>query len=114
MSGPPLNRELSPTSTLQPQAPGSDQSRTRSEAASTDVDITELEKKRSPTEDEFDEKAGFKGKSKQLADGRFEDRGIHEVEDEGEMKQVRVVMEQKSGKELIAEMSGGPYTTPRW
>lgn len=44
----------------------------------------------------------------------YEDRGELEIEEEGTKRKVRVVMEQKSGKELITELSGGPYTQPRW
>lgn len=42
-------------------------------------------------------------------------RGVQEIEDEdGKKKKVKVVLEQKTGRELIRESHGGPYTQPRW
>ena len=83
-----------------------------SESASTEVGDATNEKR------EYMDETGFtdKGKGARFRDDRFEDRGIHEVDDEGnKKKKVRVVMEQKTGKELIAEIEdGGTYTTPRW
>ncbi|WWC90534.1 uncharacterized protein L201_005470 [Kwoniella dendrophila CBS 6074] len=44
----------------------------------------------------------------------YEERGIQEVEDEGQKRKVMVVMEQKTGKEILKDVGGGPYTQPRW
>jgi hypothetical protein len=44
----------------------------------------------------------------------FEDKGLIEVDDEGRKRTMRVVLEQKSGRELLKEVSGGKYTIPRW
>ena len=48
------------------------------------------------------------------SNAEYEEKGVIEIEDEGKKKQVRVVLEQKSGKEMIKELGGGPYTQPRW
>nr|XP_019044875.1 ATP-binding cassette transporter YOR1 [Kwoniella bestiolae CBS 10118]OCF23805.1 ATP-binding cassette transporter YOR1 [Kwoniella bestiolae CBS 10118] len=44
----------------------------------------------------------------------YEERGIQEIEDEGAKRKVMVVMEQKTGKEILKHVDGGPYTQPRW
>lgn len=44
----------------------------------------------------------------------YEDRGEHEVDDDGKVKRVKVVLEKRSGKELVTEIGQGPYTIPRW
>ena len=44
----------------------------------------------------------------------YENKGLIEVEDGGQKRKMRVVLEQKSGKELLKEVSGGTYTMPRW
>lgn len=47
-------------------------------------------------------------------DSGYEDRGEHEVDDEGKKKRVKVVLEKRTGKELVKEIGTGPYTIPRW
>ncbi|KAK8854643.1 hypothetical protein IAR55_003382 [Kwoniella newhampshirensis] len=54
-----------------------------------------------------------KGKSVK-ADGAYEEKGVTEIEDEGVKRQVMVVLEHKTGKELLRDVGGGPYTQPRW
>ncbi|WVQ68434.1 uncharacterized protein L199_006642 [Kwoniella botswanensis] len=44
----------------------------------------------------------------------YEERGIQEIDDEGAKRKVMVVMEQKTGKEILKHVDGGPYTQPRW
>jgi hypothetical protein len=36
-----------------------------------------------------------------------------DLDDEGELRRVRVVLEKKSGKEIIQDVGVGRYTTPR-
>lgn len=49
------------------------------------------------------------------SDSGYEDRGEHEVDDDdGKKKRVKVVLEKKTGKELVKEIGQGPYTIPRW
>lgn len=44
----------------------------------------------------------------------YEERGIVEIEEDGEKRKVMLVVEQKSGKEMFRDVGGGPYTQPRW
>ncbi|WVQ95135.1 hypothetical protein IAU59_002229 [Kwoniella sp. CBS 9459] len=44
----------------------------------------------------------------------YEEKGIQEVDDEGVKRKVMVVLEHKTGKEMLKEVGGGPYTQPRW
>lgn len=46
--------------------------------------------------------------------GDYEERGIVEVEEDGKVRKAMVVVEEKSGKELLRDVAGGPYTTPQW
>jgi hypothetical protein len=56
-----------------------------------------------------DEKLSNDGKDKE-----YEERGLVEIEEDGEKRQVMLVVEQKSGKEMFRDVGGGPYTQPRW
>lgn len=47
-------------------------------------------------------------------DKEYEERGIVEIEEDGEKRKVMLVVEQKSGKEMFRDVGGGPYTQPRW
>jgi hypothetical protein len=44
----------------------------------------------------------------------YEERGMVEIDEDGEKRKVMLVVEQKSGKEMFRDIVGGPYTTPRW
>lgn len=46
--------------------------------------------------------------------GDYEQRGVTELEDDGRMRKVRVVLEKKSGKELLQDVTDGTYTIPKW
>jgi len=77
-----------------------------SSAASTQVANEQTEKSRRPPSESSDENKDD--------DEGYQDKGIIEVEDIGVKRKVRVVLEQKSGKEMLKEVAGGQYTTPRW
>ena len=47
-------------------------------------------------------------------DDKFEKRGTAEVEDEGMKRRVQIVLEKKTGKEILRDLGGGAYTQPRW
>lgn len=47
-------------------------------------------------------------------DKEYEERGLVEIEEDGEKRKVMLVVEQKSGKEMFRDIGGGPYTQPRW
>lgn len=47
-------------------------------------------------------------------DNEYEERGLVEIEEDGEKRKVMLVVEQKSGKEMFKDVGGGPYTQPRW
>lgn len=49
-----------------------------------------------------------------LASNEYEEKGIKEIEEGGDKRQVMVVFEQKSGKELEKPIEEGPFTQPRW
>ena len=65
------------------------------------------EKKGSPQDEQVNEKSGESSKD-------YQEIGMVEIEEYGVSRQVKVVLEQKSGKEVLKEMTGGPYTQPRW
>lgn len=53
-------------------------------------------------------------KVKDESEDGYDDQGLIEVEEDGQKRQVRVVLEHKSGREMLKEVSGGQYTIPRW
>ena len=65
-------------------------------------DVGNNEKRRSDYDDASEDGKGY------------DDKGVVEVEEDGVKRKVRVVLEHKSGKELLKEVAGGEYTTPRW
>jgi hypothetical protein len=113
MSGllPTNNRDLAPV--INEKAGGSSSgSGTRGQASSTHSGSTQVggdevnEKQRSS--DMSDEKI------MSSRNNDYEDKGIVDIEDEGVKRQVRVILENRTGKEVFKEMSGGEYTIPRW
>ena len=102
----PARHEVSPTPTLQQDGVGGHGS--SSKTASTHVSSEDSEKR---TVDEKDVRSHSFDEEEEEG---YEQRGVFDVEDEGKKRKVRVVMEKKSGRELIKEMTGGPYTIPRW
>ncbi|BEI91781.1 uncharacterized protein CcaverHIS019_0406010 [Cutaneotrichosporon cavernicola] len=44
----------------------------------------------------------------------YEERGIIEVDHDGTTRKVKVVVEDKTGKEQFKDAEGGPYSQPRW
>ncbi|GMK55176.1 hypothetical protein CspeluHIS016_0202320 [Cutaneotrichosporon spelunceum] len=44
----------------------------------------------------------------------YEERGIIEVDLDGTTRKVKVVVEDKTGKEQYKDVEGGPYSQPRW
>ena len=51
---------------------------------------------------------------RQAAQLGFDEKGIFDVENDGVRRKVKVVIEQKTGKELVQDISTGEYTVPRW
>ena len=72
-------------------------------------DGKDREKKGVSLEGHYDEKAGSGSSS-----AAYVDKGLIDVDDREGKRKVQVVLEQKSGKELIKELGGGPYSQPRW
>lgn len=53
--------------------------------------------------------------SETSSESGYEDRGEEEIEEEdGKKRKVKVVLEKKSGREVVKDIAGGPYTRPRW
>lgn len=65
------------------------------------------EKLRSPEASEVEDRTN-------LASNEYEEKGIKEIKEGGDKRQVMVVFEQKSGKELEKPIEEGPFTQPRW
>lgn len=60
-----------------------------------------------PSEDEqLNEKAGD--------DDEYAERGVIELDQDGQRRKVMVVVEEKSGREKFKDVKGGPYTMPQW
>jgi len=111
MSTLPTHRDLSPTPTINPgpsttqvdlRPPASDSS------ASTHVAGDDEKGKGTSSDGGYDEKAGVS------SNAAYVDKGLIDIEFEEGKRKVQVVLEQKSGKEMIKELGGGPYTQPRW
>ncbi|ORY35691.1 P-loop containing nucleoside triphosphate hydrolase protein [Naematelia encephala] len=115
----PTHRGESPAPTLHAdpsatQMPSSSAIGGSTRSASTQVgdDDIVVNEKKVPIGDDIDRNQDISDKEALGHD--YEDKGIVEIDDGGERRKVRVVVENRSGKELIKEMSGGPYTEPRW
>jgi hypothetical protein len=115
---PTNNRDVSPTPTAQVGASSSgtynNNIAASTRSGSTQVGGDEDNEKRGS--DIVDEKAGLaaQGRKEGISNGEYLDKGVIDIEDEGRKRQVRVVLENKSGREMFKEMAGGPYTQPRW
>ncbi|WWC71394.1 uncharacterized protein I206_105349 [Kwoniella pini CBS 10737] len=99
----PTVRDPSPSTPSDAVAPSSHSISTRVGAE----DDQELRKKISQA-NTIDEKIGDPSSKE------YDERGIHEIEEEGQKRKVMVVMEQRTGKEILKDVGGGPYTQPRW
>jgi hypothetical protein len=122
----PVHRDVSPDWTLNPLAGGalSASSSENGNDAATQIDEKDqaegsasgsgsmLEKRKTDNDSDGD----MNEKTDTYADrNAYADKGLIEVDDEeGRKRQARLVLEQKSGREMVAEVSGGPYTQPRW
>ncbi len=79
-----------------------------------DNEKDELKKSVSSTGSSENEKAVARAGKPGGSGGAYTEKGLMEIEEQGQKKQVRVVVEAKSGKELIKDVYDGPYTQPRW
>ncbi|EIW68338.1 hypothetical protein TREMEDRAFT_32323 [Tremella mesenterica DSM 1558] len=111
----PVHRTSSQSSTLRPDAPGRTDRLHPSSTQSTTTDVagdgTELGDEKSKWSRENDEEQVEPSGSKR---DEYQEKGVIEVEHEGQTRKLKVVVEQKTGKELYTPASGGPYTQPRW
>lgn len=101
----PTHRDASPSSSTSSNSDGQQSS-----------DITQVP---SRTDEQHTTKRPVSGvpseaKSKDDSEEGFDDKGLIEVEEDGQKRKVRVVLEHKTGKEMLKEVSGGSYTVPRW
>ncbi|CAK9781035.1 hypothetical protein CC85DRAFT_282605 [Cutaneotrichosporon oleaginosum] len=66
----------------------------------------------------IDEKAAMREKDSSSASStsskEYEERGVIEVDHDGMKRKVKVVVEDKTGKEQFKDAEGGPYSQPRW
>lgn len=76
--------------------------------AQTAIDSDLREKTES---DKFNEKDGD---TSSTSSKEYEERGVIEVDMEGAKRKLKVVVEDKSGREQFKDVQGGPYSTPRW
>lgn len=53
---------------------------------------------------------------KTFADGGdvYAEKAIVDVEYDGQVRKAMIVVEEKTGKELLKDVTGGPYTMPQW
>ncbi|WRT68580.1 uncharacterized protein IL334_005558 [Kwoniella shivajii] len=103
MSLPTTKRDVSPSSTPENNAASSRSISTRVGGE----DENALKKENSDSSNDQDEK-------RQGQSSGYDEKGIQEIEDEGTKRKVMVVLEHKSGKEMLKDVGGGPYTIPRW
>lgn len=59
---------------------------------------------------DLDEKA----ETSSATSGEYEERGVIEVDQDGMKRKLKVVVEDKTGREQFKDLEGGPYSTPRW
>lgn len=112
----PTHRDESPSGSTIPHAPSSSSDSTHvsrtptiqntEKNGSADTDV-ENEKRRSGGDGRLD-------RPSEISEKGYDDKGIVEVEDDGVKRKVRVVLEHKSGREMLKEVAGGEYTVPRW
>ncbi len=105
-------RDPSPSSTLtgaveptQPTAPAVSHRRTPSGERSLQTTTA------------MDEKATMNEKDSSASSTSskdYEERGVIEVDHDGTKRKVKVVVEDKTGKEQFKDVEGGPYSQPRW
>lgn len=51
---------------------------------------------------------------KGIKDGQLEPKEKIELDEDGRERKVVLVLEETTGKELVKDVSGGPYTIPQW
>lgn len=107
-------RDPSPSSTLtspvEPTQPTTPEVSHRPRAASGDRSVAK-------TATATDEKATMneKGSSASSTSSKeYEERGVIEVDQDGTKRKLKVVVEDKSGREQFKDVEGGPYSEPRW
>lgn len=47
-------------------------------------------------------------------DDEYAERGVIELDEDGQRRKVLVVVEEKSGREKFKDIKSGPYTKPQW
>ena len=52
--------------------------------------------------------------SEKSSESGYEDRGEEDIEEDGIKRRVKIDLEKKSGREVVKDIAGGPYTRPRW
>ncbi|TXT15664.1 hypothetical protein VHUM_00167 [Vanrija humicola] len=108
-------RDDSPSSTLRDGAPAPAPA-SPGRSASTVASSNDDEKLKANLDiDPLDEKAATQSNAMgKRPQGDYEERGIVEVEEDGQVRKAMVIVEEKSGKELLKDVAGGPYTKPQW
>lgn len=113
-------RDQSPASTLgtaqepvlpsEPRAQGEPQPLRRAASTGSDTSHGDEKTKASSAEGEImDEKA-----TAATAANTSKERGVVEVDDGRVKRKAMVVIEDETGKEILKDVSGGPYTKPQW
>jgi hypothetical protein len=96
-----------------PTRADSSSSRSIGDPPSSDAHVsgasTQVDNRDSDSASSTNEKTGKHEKNQE-----YEERGMVEIDEDGEKRKVMLVVEQKSGKEMFKDIGGGPYTVPRW
>jgi hypothetical protein len=111
MSVLPTHRDASPSSSSAPAQASSSASSSSINGGSTRVG----------SEEEPNNLAGGEkhtqgaGKLVKESNGKeYVEKGLMEMDEDGQKRKVMLVVEQKSGREMFKEVGGGEYTQPRW
>ena len=96
-----------------PTRADSSSSRSIGNSPSSDAEVsgasTQVDNRDCDSASSTNEKSVNHGKNQE-----YEERGLVEIDEDGEKRKVMLVVEQKSGKEMFKDVGGGPYTIPRW
>lgn len=102
-----------PTTTHQTSTPAAHSNRPRAASGERSIaqTATATDLREKANTDEFGEKDE---ESSSTSSKEYEERGVIEVDQDGTKRKLKVVVEDKSGREQFKDVQSGPYSEPRW
>jgi hypothetical protein len=116
----PLDRDSSPSSTLAERQEPTLPREPTTPAAATSIPVApgappsnEDEKTRRSSSDGGVVDVG-KEMDEKIREGEYEPVAKVELDENGVQRKIVLVVEEKTGKEVAKDVTGGPYTIPQW